>query len=928
MPVDPITGLDQDIYYNPRPLDALRKQTYEQSNVIQPVQDNLGFTPLNKYDVNLMPLTQEEKASGLNPVSKQEEERAQNQSTVDRFENAGINLVTHLTSYLGQTAGQLLGVPAAISTGDLSKITSNPVVEAFDNLKEWSDKTFPEFATDEYKRAGIIAKIFGAGRGQWWATEATDRAALGLAMLAPGMIESEGLGLSRLVGEGLEASGLAKFEGLSDAFKFQKGWTASLTDKAISGLPEGSLKLANQLKSSAQILGGTISQSALSGYETEKAVKQYLTDARTRGENKLSDDEIKSKAFEANQKTFWETVPASMMTSMVTLPQIFSNFQGIKHSISDVIDEFGNSKILQDLTPVQKFLKNTGKAIGTGIESGPIAENLQVAISKTNEDFYEGKSKTANLQDIITNWGKNFSDPENGQNNIALGFIQGIFESALGGYAHARRIAKGEEKSDFQSKKDLQDYIHSAILNYQHNDGTSFNLKESDGITDKIDPETGKPILDKDKVTNTLIGMAGTLRNSDAKKIGALSDDKMAADWADQDALAGLAHSMLGLKGGYEHINNLLELTANKAKEVNGKNDIDQIGAEITPERILSEKKETLYQLRKVYNDVQNTKLDLGDTSNLSPEERNQAYHYIDNVRQALYNTKSTQMFIEKQKVRNDIEIADLQRSMNKDIPQVKQRVEELQKANDNLDELNKYHSTKYSQLLDPETLQDEFNNSKGLTDKINAKEQDKVVQEQTQAIKDTQQERVQETDQKLKNKQLSDIATKLYNKQPLTPEEKEIYNKNDEVIEAIHSDIHNAYAEHAAQQNQRDTQQEVNTQNPFEGTPSEEETNPNTTNTGVNDNTTIDNNSNNNNSTVNTPVTPVDNPFGQIFNPTENEIQEHATQISTGYTDPTYYDNTKDSNVDNVVNKLNNQLKDSQGSKSVDVNGNITIEC
>ena len=938
MPLDPVTGLPMEVYDNPGYLENLRRQNYAQSNIIQPVQDNLGFTPLNKYDINLMPLTQEEKASGLNPISKQEEERAQNQSTVDRFENAGINLTTHLTSYLGQTAGQLLGVPMAIATGDISKITSNSIVEAFDNLKDWSDKTFPELATNEYKRAGIISKIFGAGRFQWWATEATDRAALGLAMLAPGMIESEGLGIARLVGEGLEATKLSKFEGLSDAFKFQKGWTASLTDKAISGLPEGSLKLANQLKSSAQILGGTISQSALSGYETEKAVKQYLTDARTRGENKLSDDEINKKAFDANQKTFWETVPASMMTSMVTLPQIFSNFQGIKHSVSDVIDEFGNSKVLQELTPVQKFLKNTGKAIGTGIESGPIAENLQVAISKANEDFYEGKSKTANFEDIITNWGKNFSDPENGQNNIALGFIQGIFESALGGYAHSRRIASGKEKSDFQSKRDLQDYIHSAILNYQHNDGTSFNIKEADGITDKIDPETGKPVLDKDKVVNTLIGMAGTLRNSDAKKIGALSDDKMAADWADQDALSGLAHSMLGLKGGYEHINNLLELTANKAKEVNGKNDIDEVGSEITPERILSEKKETLYKLRKAYNDVQNTKLDLGDTSNLTPEERNQAYHYIDNVRQALYNTKSTQMFIEKQKSRNDLEMADLQGSMNKDIPQVKQRIEDLQKANENLDELNKYHSTKYSQLLDPKTLQDEFQNYKELTEKINAKEEAKVAQEQTQAIKDTQQERVQETDQKLKNKQLTDIATKLYNKQELTPEEKKIYNENDEAIEMIHSDIQNAYAEHNAQQTYEQSPIEKNNVESYktgdlvyDSKGNEYKVNStdqfgnitNATGTLFGDKLTNKENV----TKIEPKSTVIDNPFGKVFNPTPEELQEHTTQTTTGYIDPTYYDNTKDSNVDKVVDKLNDQLKDSQGSKSVDVNGNITID-
>ncbi len=107
---------------------------------------------------------------------------------------------------------------------------------------------------------------------------------------------------------------------------------------------------------------------------------------------------------------------------------MFSSFSNAKHSVAELFDASGEKTVLKDLTRSQKLLHNTAKAVGTGLESGPFAENMQVAISKANEDYAEGKTKSANFNDILNNWAKDFNDPTNGQNNIALGFLQGILK--------------------------------------------------------------------------------------------------------------------------------------------------------------------------------------------------------------------------------------------------------------------------------------------------------------------------------------------------------------------------------------------------------------------------------------------------------------------------------------------------------------------
>lgn len=679
------------------------------------LSDLTDYTTPNLENVSKTPLQKEEF----------EELRGQEQPTLDRLGNAGARLGLGAVSYLTQTIGQLAGVIPAIATQNASDIYDNFLVKAGENLNEQAKKDFPLYETNDAKNATWLENLYGKGRAQWWLDEGLGRVALVAGMFAPGAIIGEGLGIARGVGEGIEALGIGEeafgAEGISNAFDFTKNYTATAAGKSISGISPKAIKFVQGLKGTEQVLAGTIPQMAITAKPTEDAVRNFLTNRNKQIENGeiesldkegnnlyLSEDEINDKALKASNNAFWQAGLTALPTAAIFAKQMYGSFGGVKNLLKKSVDNLGNALPIVTKTLGEKIGVGLLKAIGTGAENS-INETSQVAIGQAAEDWGEGKRSTDNYSDVLDAYIKGFSNDDNPnfKNNALLGFVQGFLESGGSALAKAHRIATGKEKSEVAQIKDLQNLINASKLKY-NNDLTDFYKKDNQTNKPILD-EQGKPILDEHKVINTILGQLGQLENNDDKTIGALTDDKLIAHWADHSAISGFAYTFLGKPGGFEFINNYLEAQSKLEKnDPNRINDIDSNGNEITPERKTLELKEKLQELKKIYNNVQSISLSFLDSKS-TEEEKLQAINHIDDVRRTLYDIQSSKLFIKQLQDENHIEHNSILNSSSKDLSTSLDRIEKLIKQNENLDKLNKYYTNAYNKLITKDSLNKTF---------------------------------------------------------------------------------------------------------------------------------------------------------------------------------------------------------------------------
>lgn len=638
--------------------------------------------------------------------------QAKSQPTIDRIGNALGNFGVASAGFLTTTVGQLAGVLPAIATQDASKIWDNPIAKAGENMNKWAEEAMPLYSTHAAQDATWLENLYGKGRAQWWLKEGMGRAALVAGMFIPGAAIGEGFGLSRAIGAGLEEAGLGESlgygeKGISDAFEFTKNYTSTAAGKTIPGLSMNSpaVKFVNGLKGAEQVLGGALPQMAITAKPAEDAVREYYTN----GEGKnlgLSKEEIDKKAFDAADRAFWQAGVTALPTAFIMAKQMYGSFGGAKNLLEKAVDKYGNPIKVAEETLGQKVLISSLKSIGTGIESG-VNETSQVAIGRAAELWGEGKIKNDDLADIYKTYMDGWKDDPNMQNNMLLGTVQGILESALGPHgsiAKYRRIASGKEKSEASQILNLQSLINSAALNYHDQLN---NFADTDKTTGKIKTDKdGNVLWDKEKVAKSIIAQIGAKRCSEDSMIGALSDNELMKHWSDHNAMSGFAYTFFNKKGGVEYLNNFIDAQKKaELEDANRINDRDVNGNEITPHQKAEELKILVKELSKVYDRTQKQQINTDEIKNIPVEDRDAVIRNVDLARKSLYDTASQQVFLNNHKKRNASEIHDLSTSLSSNAN--KNRIEFLTKENENLDKVSEELDKDYESLTNGKKLKE-----------------------------------------------------------------------------------------------------------------------------------------------------------------------------------------------------------------------------
>lgn len=597
---------------------------------------------------------------GFSPLTNNESAYAQNQGLFSSIGNSLVNLVGKTAAYAAQNIGLVGGAIAAALPGqDISDMTDNFVTRAGDWLKDKVSEDFPIYKSDKYTNGNIFQKLGTLG---WWLDDGMDRLALTAAMFVPGLAEMKGISLAGSIGADGVATGLAA-KGLQAIAADPEGYGTimkAFLPKLYKAAAEGAIDLGTSpaLKSYVRTLSraemgawNVLGQSGLNAKETYEAILKNTGD--------------KQKAADGAIKSFYETLPLSMGNTLIELPQMFSTMNTAKSMLNKVLDkETGLVAADALLIKGPSIAKTIGKALLTGLEHGQ-NESMQVAVSRYNEDFANGKDQHDDpfkaMAGIFGDFLDNIHDP-NGQNNIALGTIQGIL-TTLGGRAIAKY--KGEDKKELAQRQALVGIINQAQTQRRFNNG-DFAQRDDQGSI-KTD-DKGKIVYDQQKLAAAGVSLAGVQANLQMKQEAIKRGDYATAALADHISLAGLAQAYFGDPNGIEHLTNLLKMEAKAAELNTGRlNDHDADGREITPQAQLQDHLDTIQTLKRAYDAVEERhagfmNLDIDPKNKIQVEAAKQ---FIGNLKNAQYQEASTQIFLNKELEKNKLALSGLDLSPN-----------------------------------------------------------------------------------------------------------------------------------------------------------------------------------------------------------------------------------------------------------------------
>lgn len=646
---------------------------------------------------------QDNKRYGIyNPtVQDQEGYHAAGQSSLDRVANAGWNMVNKFGAYVTQNAGFILGaVPAAVGgivnladeavggKGDLvsngnavSLMTDNFLTNLGDVWKEKVQETNPIYKSDKYTNGNIWSKLLTSS---WWLDDAVDRIALTGAMFVPGALEAKGLGL---FGAAADEAGILRATGVGSKGlqaiaenpgmygKLGKILGNQIYKTAATGAVD--LETATALKfkdliSSAQraelYSWNVIGQSALNGKESQMAIRKALKEQRDQGLINISDEEIEDKAAEGAKKGFAYTLPLSLAGSLYELPQIFSTAKSVESSLKKLF----NVQTMEQLGEVALSSKPTlsnliGKTLLTGLEHGQ-NESAQVAIGRYLEDSISGKVKDGKIikdqggfASIMKDWIDNVNDP-NGQNNIALGTIQGMLMT-LGG--HAYKSATKEYAKEEARNQTFISGINQAVSRRRYF-ATPDDMFEKDAqgniVTTTDNQGNVHPKVNQDTLAALGMSMMDSHTEVLAKIQAAKEGNKLALDQLNFNSLSALSQNFFSDPAGVEYLSNLLRFEAKNQKEdINRINDIEN-GFEITPEIQLERNLEHIKELKKAHDAIENRQagFTLLDVDKTAEGESALAAKYINDVKNYQYHLGADQIFLNNQLNKNANELASL----------------------------------------------------------------------------------------------------------------------------------------------------------------------------------------------------------------------------------------------------------------------------
>lgn len=401
----------------------IRKGEELNVKIDKPLTEDIGlkFGEGNEYDVGI----------SEPELDDRNEYRANQQTTGDKFIEASQNAagIAGLT-FVDATLGTFAGLGNLAKGGEDNKTQfadfwDNPLSNALTEIQEEFTASNPIYKTREEQELGLGEKM---GTANFWSETVLQNLGFALGTMAAG------------AAMGSVFSGGAKKIMANAADDLVKKGLYQNADEAMAAIANGNntgevlksletqakaLKKHNLTSSTATNLLSSQGEARLEAINTKNEVFDKLKLANP----ELSEDELTRLSRSAGNITYAGNTALLSVTNARQMKSVFNTFENTKKTLGKIALETGED----GLKAVQKGNKyvNLAKAGVTGTISEGTEEQLQLATSKTAEDFYlrvgTGQA-TEDVNELIKSTVKGLSDAygtEEGWENFIAGAILG-----------------------------------------------------------------------------------------------------------------------------------------------------------------------------------------------------------------------------------------------------------------------------------------------------------------------------------------------------------------------------------------------------------------------------------------------------------------------------------------------------------------------
>lgn len=514
---------------------------------------------------------------------------AERQSTADKVANGLVRLVGTTGTKLLEGLGFIGGYVPYMLTGDINYVTDNFWVNGFASLEEGIKESFPIYKTKEYEKGNILDKMSSLS---WWTDDFVDGAAFMASALVPGSVLSK-------MGAGYKVTNTYS--------KIGRQMSSALNKTKLGrnpGATKGLKTLSQEGDLAAITAWNTINEAGFEAKDTQESIRTALLKERELGKNSLSDEEINLKASKGARNTFISNVAFVMPSNYITSSFVFKSLRDSKRAASTILQKADNGLIepLSKRENITNFLKGAGMSSAS---EGLYEENIQLSISNYQKNAALGKADGGWIKNYIAGMVENLTTDE-GQEAIVLGSLLGLIPGGIKTY---------KEKKGYNDRViKIRDLFENSVSNYQERI-TDFYERDKNG--EIVLDENNNPVLDENKLKDTILSASSKKINFDRKTAAALYGDSFMFNYIKDIEFASMSYPFISELGGMERLEEEIDIMAEQ--ELNDTlrlSDIDLNGNKIDVNYIKDNLKNRLKELQRIYNKVNQ---DLGGLQELNP---------------------------------------------------------------------------------------------------------------------------------------------------------------------------------------------------------------------------------------------------------------------------------------------------------------------
>lgn len=366
----------------------------------------------------------------LSPFLDLNEQRAQNQSTAEKWKNGAAKMFTTAGgAFVEGTAGLVAGIIESTKQRDFTSFYDNSVGRSVDRYKERIRDQFPNYYTQQELKSEGWASM---GYANFWADKVLDGVGYMMGTIASTYATA---GMGRLVG------GVA-----SNALKAYRVTKAIDTAEDIARITNASIKLSKGLDAAGQASIGLMSSFAESSMEarqilndeTKKLKSKYAAELGI-SEYDLPKDVLAKIKDEASAAANIGFVLNSVVTGANNL-LIFRNamLPGFRSAKANSNNFKFNVKTNQwedvwsSMNKADKFITRFGKPMLESGVSEAFQEGTQNVISDKAGEFATAGSVSDLFESLSEGYGSLFNTKE-GKESMLVGAIVGMLSAGAGG---------------------------------------------------------------------------------------------------------------------------------------------------------------------------------------------------------------------------------------------------------------------------------------------------------------------------------------------------------------------------------------------------------------------------------------------------------------------------------------------------------------